>query len=108
MFFDFDQLILLLVLAFILFGPEKLPEYAHKLGRFVAKMREATADISRQCSDITQPFIQAQAPAPAVPPPVVPVCPQCQKNVGADFAFCSHCGQKLKEPPPAPQPGLAS
>ncbi|MEJ5330501.1 MAG: zinc-ribbon domain-containing protein [Desulfobaccales bacterium] len=32
------------------------------------------------------PGAQAQAPT----------CPNCQKPVGGDFAFCPHCGHKLK------------
>ncbi len=40
---DFEALVLLGILAFILFGPEKLPEYAGKLGYYIAKLKAASA-----------------------------------------------------------------
>lgn len=46
---DFEALLLLAVLAFILFGPQKLPEYAAKLGCLMAKLKQATAELNEQC-----------------------------------------------------------
>ena len=62
---DFETLIILAVLAFILFGPEKLPEFAATLGRFVAKLRQATSEMSRQYQN---PFQYPQEPDPASGP----------------------------------------
>ena len=45
---DFETLIILAVLAFVLFGPEKLPEYAAKAGRLLAKLREASTELTQQ------------------------------------------------------------
>ena len=45
---DFEALVLLAVLAFILFGPEKLPEYAAKAGYYLAKLRQATTELTQQ------------------------------------------------------------
>src|SRR4030042_1182968 len=62
---DLETLLILAVLAFILFGPEKLPEYAAMLGKFVAKMRQATTEMTRQYQD-QNPF--HYPPEPHLPP----------------------------------------
>jgi GNAT superfamily N-acetyltransferase len=98
---DLETLFILAVLAFILFGPEKLPEYAATLGRFLAKMRQATEDMSRQ---VQNPF--EYPPEPALPPAPESTCPYCQQTVTQGFAFCPKCGHRLQEDhyPPPPQP----
>ena len=104
---DLETLIILAVLAFILFGPEKLPEYAATLGRFVAKMRQATTEMSRQYQD-QNPFTYPSEPA--LPPHPESTCPYCKQTVTAGFAFCPKCGQRLQEDhyPPPPQPPEAA
>jgi GNAT superfamily N-acetyltransferase len=101
---DLETLIIIAVLAFILFGPEKLPEYAATLGRFVAKMRQTTAEMTRQYQN---PF--EYPPEPTLPAPPESACPYCQQTVPLNFAFCPKCGQRIKEdhyppPPPPPEP----
>jgi len=94
---DLETLVILAVLAFILFGPEKLPEYAATLGRFVAKMRQASSEVTRQYQN---PF---QYPAEPSLPPVQSICTHCHQKVAPGFTFCPKCGQRLEEqaPPPA-------
>ena len=113
---DLETLLILAVLAFILFGPEKLPEYAAMLGKFVAKMRQASSEMTRQYQD-QNPF--QYPPEPTLPAAPESACPYCQQPITLDFAFCPKCGQRLKEdhyrgappepvrqaePHPAPEP----
>jgi predicted amidophosphoribosyltransferase len=97
---SFEELIILAVLAFILFGPDKLPEYAATLGRFVAKMRQASSELTQQYQN---PF--QYPPEPALPPPPESTCPHCQQKVAVGHAFCPLCGERLKKEhyPPAVQ-----
>lgn len=102
---DFEALLLIAVLAFILFGPEKLPEYAAKAGHYLAKLREASAELSKQaqCS-FPENLLNPPPPSPAVSGQT---CPLCAQQVGLDFAFCPKCGHPLKEeaaPPSSPYP----
>jgi len=101
---SFEELIVLLVLAFLLFGPQKLPEYAATLGRLAAKVRQAGSEVTRQWQNPLQ-----HPPEPAAPAGET-TCPQCQEKVALDFIFCPRCGHRLKEDhyPPAPQAPLAS
>lgn len=102
MFISFDQLIVLLVLAFILFGPEKLPEYAATLGRWVARLRQTSTELTQQYQN---PFQSPQAPLQ----PYVEdsTCPHCHQRMDHDFTFCPHCGRRRQEEP-GPQQPLAS
>ncbi len=100
MFISFEQLIILLLLALILFGPEKLPEIGEKLGRWMAKLRHASQELTKEY----QPFGHPEPPPPAFPPPPAPplaapesFCPHCGEKLGQNFAFCPHCGQRVKE-----------
>ncbi|RMD88091.1 MAG: hypothetical protein D6808_00305 [Candidatus Dadabacteria bacterium] len=45
---SFSELIFVLVIALIVFGPEKLPEIAVKLGRFAASLRRAGDSVRRE------------------------------------------------------------
>jgi Sec-independent protein translocase protein TatA/GNAT superfamily N-acetyltransferase len=98
----FEELVILALLAFILFGPEKLPEYAQTLGKFVAKLREAGSEVTRQYQN---PFQPSPELTPAPGPESTSTCPYCQREVDPNFTFCTNCGQRLHEehyPPPAP------
>jgi len=89
---DIPEILVLLILALILFGPDKLPEYGAKLGRFVARMRQASAEV-------TQPLQDAMRPEPPPPPPLLRdmFCHQCGHTLEPDFTFCPKCGRRLEK-----------
>jgi Sec-independent protein translocase protein TatA/GNAT superfamily N-acetyltransferase len=111
-----EELLVLVVLAFILFGPEKLPEYAAKMGRLVAKLRQASSDLSQQYQN---PFNYPQEPAPEAgrDRPRRPAarfgaagavaCPYCHQMGQPEFTFCPKCGHRLPEAPDAGAPAPA-
>jgi DNA-directed RNA polymerase subunit RPC12/RpoP len=96
---SFEELILLLVLALILFGPERLPEIAEKIGRWVAKLRQAGSEMSQQYQQVLNPL-----PLPMPPPPMEYFCPHCSHKVEQRVTFCPHCGQRWEEEPPRAEP----
>jgi Sec-independent protein translocase protein TatA/GNAT superfamily N-acetyltransferase len=100
---SFEELVVLAILAFILFGPQKLPEYAATLGRFMAKIRQASSEVTQQYQN---PFQYPPEPTPSPAPEST--CPYCQQKVALDFTFCPKCGHRLREelfnPPPQPSP----
>ncbi len=107
---DFEALVILAVLAFILFGPEKLPEYAAKAGYYIAKLRQATTELSQQAQCSFPDNLHQPAPPAAA---ISLTCPYCAREVRKDFTFCPQCGHRVKEEAtaaaaPPPSPPLAS
>ena len=109
---DFEALILLALLAFILFGPEKLPEYAGKLGYYVAKLKAASSELTQQAQASFNNPLQPPPPQPGIGQPDQTLagpagvyertCPVCAQLVSQDFQFCPKCGAHLKEEAAAP------
>lgn len=68
------ELVLVLVVALLVFGPKKLPELARTLGRGLAEFRRASSDLRRSMdldpdSNTTEPpAAPAQAGSPHLPP----------------------------------------
>jgi TatA/E family protein of Tat protein translocase len=78
------EILLLLVLALIVFGPRKLPEIGKSMGRMLAEFRRASNDFRRTIEDEVEaekvraalseephPAPAPDAPAPAEAPPAV-------------------------------------
>jgi sec-independent protein translocase protein TatA len=61
------EIVIILVIALIVFGPRKLPELGKTLGKSLAQFRRASEDFKRQWDDevtIERQRIEAPAPAP--------------------------------------------
>ena len=83
------ELIVILILALVLLGPEKLPEMARTVGRGMRELRRATEDLKDQVEsefyklDENKPVVKAPegprypktTPAIALPPAASPVAP---------------------------------
>jgi TatA/E family protein of Tat protein translocase len=56
LFFDISagELMVILLVAFIVFGPSKIPEVARKIGRGISEVRRASDEIKREISKETR------------------------------------------------------
>jgi len=64
------EVLLILVVALVVLGPEKLPGAARQAGRWVGEMRRMSSGFQAELRDALQePVDQTPRPAAAVPPP---------------------------------------
>jgi sec-independent protein translocase protein TatA len=45
------EIFIILIVVFIVFGPQKIPEIARKLGKGLHEMKKATSDIKREINN---------------------------------------------------------
>jgi len=102
------ELLLVLLLALIVFGPGKLPEVGNALGKSIREFRRATSEISQELAqplnEVKRPLTEAlgsavndvaaassaeTASATGVP------CPHCSSTNPPTNRFCGACGAPL-------------
>ncbi|HET6841778.1 MAG TPA: Sec-independent protein translocase protein TatB [Candidatus Angelobacter sp.] len=49
--FSFSEILFIMILALILFGPRKLPEIARQIGKFMAEFRRTSSNFQNQIQD---------------------------------------------------------
>ena len=70
------ELLFILVLALLVFGPRKLPEIGRTLGRALGEFRRATSDLKRTLDvELSTEELSKPPPAPVVPAPPATVEP---------------------------------
>lgn len=64
------ELIVILIVALIIIGPQKLPEIAKSLGKAMGEVKRATRDIQDELKfdDLLKDEEPPQAPSPRTPP----------------------------------------
>jgi sec-independent protein translocase protein TatB len=67
------ELIVILILALVLLGPEKLPEMARTVGKGMRELRRATEDLKDQ---VETEFYKLDVDKPAIKPPEGPRYPK--------------------------------
>jgi len=75
----FPELLLILVVALLVFGPRRLPELAHTLGRAIGKVRAVSRgfqrEIERELRDVNPMAPPTDAGPPRPPAPSPPPAP---------------------------------
>jgi Tat protein translocase TatB subunit len=94
------ELLLILVLALVVLGPERLPEVASQLGRTVAALRRMSAQLTVELQRSLADAAQERESTPAAPPALGhgAFCPQCGSPHEAAARYCTHCGSRLGPP----------
>lgn len=73
------EILFILVVALLIFGPRRLPEIGRGIGKALGEFRRATNDLKRSIdTEVTLEEVrQSVAPSPA-PPPAVPAAPEAE------------------------------
>lgn len=89
--YSWGPILIILLIVLILFGPRRLPELGESIGKAIKGFKKAHDEPPAQ-QEITGTGTASGSEAAAKPG----TCPQCQKELGGEFAFCPHCGHKVK------------
>jgi len=63
----FTEILVILVVALLVFGPDRLPELARSLGRGLAEFRRASSDLRRSVLDAAEEPRRPEAKPSALP-----------------------------------------
>jgi sec-independent protein translocase protein TatB len=95
------ELIVILVLALLVLGPQRIPEAASSLGKAIRSFRRATRELRDQIDiddDVRRPFEDLRSALRDEPPPLPP--PQAP-SAGSELAGTA-AGSSLVKPPVEP------
>jgi sec-independent protein translocase protein TatA len=88
--YSWGPILIILLIVLILFGPKRLPELADSIGKAIKSFKKAhdePENLPKQEAGSNTGGSEASQAA---------TCPACQQELGGDFAFCPHCGHRLK------------
>ena len=101
------ELIIILIVALLIFGPKNLPKLGKSLGQTVKNVREGMdgdeeapkqVEGAEETVDATEVVAEAEKvaePVAAAAEEEVVFCSKCGAKNDASAAFCSKCGEKL-------------
>jgi len=72
----FTEILFILLLALLLFGPRRLPELGRMLGRGLAEFRRASNDLRATIEDEVHSLEREVTREPSVTPPAPPPAPR--------------------------------
>jgi sec-independent protein translocase protein TatA len=88
--YSWGTVVIILVIVLILFGPRRLPELGESIGKAIRSFKKAHDEPEIQPPKEEIPGASASSTTQTA------TCPQCHQGFTGDFAFCPHCGYKLK------------
>jgi len=100
------ELLLILVIALVVLGPERLPEVAGQVGRTVGELRRQAAQLTLELQRSLEPTGGEHPPPGSAsgPPPTGPFCASCGARAAPEARYCSSCGARLAGPPTTGRP----
>ena len=72
----FTEILVILVVALLVFGPDRLPELARNLGKGLAEFRRASSDLRRSVMEAAEEPRIAKPPLPPASSSEAPAAPK--------------------------------
>ena len=90
------HIILIIVIGFLLFGANKLPEMGRSLGKTISEFRKGTKEATEGFKEEINKPVQPPAPAPTGSTAAAGnFCINCGAANPPEAQFCASCGTKL-------------
>lgn len=102
------ELLLILVIALIVFGPRKLPEMGRSLGKMMLEFRRASNEFKRTVEDEVDAEQARERAEAAARPPVAPLAAPPAGDAPATGSAEAAPAPVAPEPPLAPPPGTVA
>ena len=100
-----EEILLLMVFALIIFGPKRLPDIARQVGRFVGEIRRVAGDFEREVREVAEPF-HRELTAAADPEEAAIRQAEADADVASAYDLDEH-HSTFNPPPTAPRPPSA-
>jgi sec-independent protein translocase protein TatA len=91
--YSWGPILIILLIVLILFGPRRLPELGDSIGKAIRSFKKAHDEPQQE--NVPPKEVTGGTGAAGAAPQAA-TCPQCHKDLTGDFAFCPHCGSKVK------------
>lgn len=99
------ELLVIFVIALVVLGPDKLPEYAKKFGIAMREFRKASADITKDIKEgVVEPLEEMQRPLAEAVAPINEMSQQIENDLKEVQTSINNVG-KVK-PAPAQKPAV--
>ncbi len=97
------HIIIIILVAFLIFGANKLPEIGHSMGKTISEFRKGTREAAEGFkaevnNPSNTPTVPAQTPSLATGQPgelTGNFCVQCGSSNPPEALYCASCGAKL-------------
>ncbi|MCD7929820.1 MAG: twin-arginine translocase TatA/TatE family subunit, partial [Clostridiales bacterium] len=95
----FMELVVIFIVALVVIGPDKLPEFAKKLGSGLRAFREATNDLTSEIREnVVEPLEEAQAPIREAIEPLEEMDREIKGSVKEVQTSLNNIGKPKKKP----------
>jgi sec-independent protein translocase protein TatA len=92
-----EEMVMILFVVLLVFGPGRLPEFGRTLGRILREVRKATDEIRQPLNELLYEDLQTAPPPPPAGPPEN-ICPACGARNISEKTECGLCGTALNPP----------
>lgn len=97
------ELVVILVVALLVIGPNKLPEYARKFGQALKEFKKASDSITKEIKEnIVEPLDEVQKPLKEAVAPLTEVEKEIQSNIREVTDSVNSIGKPKKAEQPEP------